>query len=59
MVVKLGKIRKPKVFTEQLFTIEGDRFAEVGWTIALFLCKLRHVGQGAVRKPGLAWFLLL
>ena len=59
MVVKLGKIRKPKVFAEQLFTIDGDGVAEAGWTIALFLCKLRHSSSGAVRKYSLAWFLFL
>jgi len=59
IVVKLGKIRKPKVFAEQFFTLDGDRFAEAGWTIALFLCKLRPGWSGAVRKQSLAWFLLL
>jgi len=49
MVVKLGKIRKPKVLAG-----EGVTIAETGWTIAIFLCKLRRDSSGAVRKTGLA-----
>ncbi|MCP5575954.1 hypothetical protein NL318_28530, partial [Klebsiella pneumoniae] len=37
--------RKPKVLAGQ-----GETIAETGWTIAIFLCKLRRDSSGAVKN---------
>lgn len=45
MVVKFGKTRNPNVLV-----VDGVPIVEAGWTIAIFLCKLRRNSSGAVKN---------